>query len=96
MATVAIRPRSAVGGQHWLAAVRESETRKQTKDSAAGWEEQTAEQSAAKLRIHCVGGCHDWADAEWIVIRGALGFIMIRPSGGQPPAGLFVFLVTIY
>jgi hypothetical protein len=27
---------------------------------------------------------HHQRDARWIVIRGQLGVIMIRPSGGQP------------
>jgi hypothetical protein len=30
------------------------------------------------------GGCHDQADAEWIVIRRLLGVILICPAGGQP------------
>jgi hypothetical protein len=31
---------------------------------------------------------HDQEGAKWIVIRGHQGVIMIRPVGGQPPAGL--------
>jgi hypothetical protein len=34
------------------------------------------------------GEFYDQADAKWIVIRGSLGVIMIRPTGDQTPAGL--------
>jgi hypothetical protein len=34
------------------------------------------------------GGFHDQGEAKWIVIKGQLRVIMIRPSGGQPPVGL--------
>jgi hypothetical protein len=33
------------------------------------------------------GKFHNQGDAKWIVIRGQLRVITIRPSGGQPPAG---------
>jgi hypothetical protein len=59
---------------------------------------------AASEKDRLLGEFHDQGDAKWIVTKGV---IMIRPLGGQPPAGLsatlglaarrayLLFLVTI-
>jgi hypothetical protein len=39
---------------------------------------------------HPLCGCHDMADAEWMVFRGQLGVKMICPLGGQPPVSLLI------
>jgi hypothetical protein len=38
----------------------------------------------------CAGGCHGWAEAEWVVIRRPLrGHITICPLGGRHPGGRY-------
>jgi hypothetical protein len=42
---------------------------------------------SSNFGVRLIGGSHDQADAEWIVIRTQLRGHNECPLGGQPPAG---------
>jgi hypothetical protein len=41
------------------------------------------------------GEYHDQVDAKWIVIRGPLKVIIIRPAGGQHPGYIWCFYLIL-